>query len=434
MRIFLTVWLGQVLSAVGTSLTGFALAVWVYQRTGSVTDLALISVAAVLPGMLIAPLTGALIDRHDRRLAMLLSDLAAGLSTLLMAALLLSGALQNWHIYLSVAFNSLCTAVQQPAWAAATTTLVPKAQLGRANGMVQLGQGVAMLIGPAVAGSLMAVIDVHGVIAIDVATFLLAVGVLGVVRFPQHHQGDQDAAPSTPTWAQLRAETGESWRWIAARPGLMGLLVFGVVSNLCLGMVHVLITPLVLSFADEATLGILISTCGVGMLVGSVLMVAWGGPRRRVLGVVIFSTIQGSLLLLGGLQPSAWLVGAGGFGALLAFPIVQACNQTLWQHKVPAALQGRVFSLRQTLTQASLPVAYLAAGPLADRVFEPLLAHQGPLADTLGRALGAGPGRGIGLLFVTLGLLAVGAAWLTYAHPRVRHLERELPDYATSTP
>ncbi len=412
---------------VGTSLTGFALAVWVFQKTGSVTQLALISVAAVLPGMLLSPFVGPWIDRWDRRLAMLGADLLAGISTLVMAGLLWAQALQTWHIYASVAVASLCTAVQMPAWTAATSLLVPAKALGRASGMVQLGGAAAMLVGPATAGAMMGSLGVEGIIAIDVATFLTAVLVLLVVRFPaptgQDPQDDKAPSPAQSLRASARA-----WEHIKARPGLLGLLGFALISNLCLGMVHVLITPLVLSFADPATLGTVMSTAGVGMLVGSVVMIAWGGPRNKAVGVAVFSMAQGALLLLGGLQPSAWLVGAGAFGALVAYPIVNACNQTIWQMKIPPEMQGRVFALRNAIASSTLPLAYLLAGPLADGVFEPLLAHDGPLAGSLGQVLGTGPGRGIGLLFMALGCLAIGASVAALAWRPLRQIETDLPD------
>ena len=420
MRVFLVVWFGQLLSMVGTSLTGFALAVWVFQARGSVTELALISVAAVLPGMLAAPLVGSAIDRWDRRLAMLFSDLVAGLSTVGMVALLSMDALEVEHIYVAVSINSVCTAVQMPAWSAATALLVPKRHLARAGGLVQLGQAAAMLVAPALAGAIMLQVGVLNILLADVASFFVGALTLLLVRFPR-----PAAAPDRPEAVGWKV----GWRWISARPGMKGLLIFAAASNLCLGMVHVLITPLVLGFADASTLGLVMSTGGLGMLVGSLVMVVWGGPERKITAVLVFSTLQGALLLLGGLRPSAWLVAAGAFGALLAFPMVQACTEALWQTKVPPPLQGRVFSVRNAISASTLPLAYLLAGPLADQVFEPLLRSGGGLSLSLGPLIGVGPGRGIGLLFVAIGIFCVCLGLAAWLNPRVRLVESELPDH-----
>jgi DHA3 family macrolide efflux protein-like MFS transporter len=143
MRAFMIVWLGQLISLVGSGLSSFALGLWVYQRSGSVTQFALIALCAVLPRIVLAPLAGALVDRWDRRMVMILSDAGASLSTLILALLLLAGQLAVWQVYLAVALSAGCAAFQEPAYAAALTQLVPRDGFGRANGMVQLAQAAA---------------------------------------------------------------------------------------------------------------------------------------------------------------------------------------------------------------------------------------------------------------------------------------------------
>jgi hypothetical protein len=199
-------------------------------------------------------------------------------------------------------------------------------------------------------------------------------------------------------------------------------------ANLSLGMVQVLVTPLVLSFASAPVLGTILSASGVGMLAGSLAMTLSGGPRRRVRTILILFHVEGVLLIVGGLRPNAILVGLTAIAVLICQPIISGSNQVIWQRKVPPELHGRVFSLQRMVTMSVLPIAFAVAGSLAERVFEPLLARGGALAGTIGQVLGTGEGRGIGLMFELLGLTLVLTALLGGLYPRLRNLERELPD------
>lgn len=429
-RTFLTVWAGQVVSTLGTNLTGFALGVWVYQQTGSATKFALIALVTTLPGMLLAPLAGALVDRWDRRRAMILGDTGAGCATLLLAALLWADQLALWHIYLLLSLGSAFATLQWPAFTAATTQLVPREQLGRASGLTQTGTGVAELLAPVLAGALVGAIGLDGVVWIDVVTFLVAVGTLLVVRIPRPPASAEGAAAR----GHLLREAVAGWTYIRLRPGLLALLVLLAATNFSMGLMQVLVTPMILSFTNAAVLGRVLSAAGLGMLAGSVVLSVWGGPRRRVTGILVLLFVQGLSLIAGGLRPSALLIAAVGFVFLFAMPILLGANQALWQSKVPPDLQGRVFAMRRLVAWSTLPLAYLVAGPLADRVFEPLLVPGGPLAHSIGRWLGVGEGRGIGLLYIVLGLLVVLTVAVAARFPRLRRLEEELPDALPAGP
>jgi hypothetical protein len=171
-----------------------------------------------------------------------------------------------------------------------------------------------------------------------------------------------------------------------------------------------------------------VSFGGIGALLGSAAMSAWGGPRARMRGVVVSGIVLGVCITLAGVRPSALLVSAALFGMFAAIPIGNACDTAIWQSKVRPEVQGRVFAAEGMVSMATVPLTYLAAGPLADAVFRPLLVPGGPLAGTLGPVLGVGPGRGLGLLLVLMGLLTTAAAVLLPLFPRVWNVERELPD------
>lgn len=430
LRSFLAIWSGQVVSALGSNLTGFAVGVWVYQQTGSATKYALIALVTTLPGMLLAPLAGALVDRWDRRWIMILSDLGAGCMTLILAALIWLGRLELWHIYLLLSLSSVFATLQWPAFTAATTLLVPREHLGRASGLTQTGNGIAEILAPALAGALVVTIGLDGVVLIDVVTFLVAVSTLLVVRVPRPPVSAEGSAAR----GHLLREAAAGWTYIRLRTGLLTLLVLLAATNFSMGVMQVLVTPMVLAFSSAAVLGRVLSIAGLGMLAGSVLMSIWGGPRRRVAGILMLLLIQGLSLVVGGLRPSAVLIAAAGFVFLFAMPLLLGTSQALWQSKVPPDLQGRVFAMRRMVAWSTLPLAYLVAGPLADRVFEPLLAPDGSLARILGPWIGVGEGRGIGLLYILLGTLVVLTVAVAARFPRLRRLEEELPDAVPARP
>ncbi len=424
MRTFSVVWFGQLVSTLGSGLTGFALGVWVFQRTGSVTLFALNLLAYAVPNLLMSPLAGALVDRWDRRRVMMMSDTGAGLSTLAVALLWMSGHLEVWHIYLATAVNSAFSTFQWPAYSAATSLLVPKKHLGRAGGMVQIGEAISQLISPAVAGALFVTSGLQGIVLIDFATYVFAILTLSFIRFPQPKETTEGASSK----GTLLKEAGFGWRYILLRPGLLGLLGIFAATNFLTGMMSPLLTPLLLKMTSPDVMGYLMSIVGVGMLLGTLLMSAWGGPQRRVHGVLGYLAIAGLFISLLGVRPSLLLMAVGGFGIMFVMPIINGSSQAIWQSKVAADVQGRVFAVRRMIAWSMIPLAYILAGPLADKVFEPLLLAGGPLANSLGALIGVGPGRGTGLLFVLMGLLSALVAVGGYLNPRVRLVEDELPD------
>ncbi len=422
--IFLLIWFGQLISLIGSELTGFALGVWVYQHTGSVTQFALISLFTALPGIVFSPIAGALVDRWDRRWAMILSDAGSGLCTLGMALLLWAGKLVPWHIYIAMGVSSTFSAFQWPAYNAAVTLLVPKKHFGRASGMTQFGQAAAQIIAPVTAGTLMGVIGVWGIMLIDVATFLFAVATL----LPIHVPRPKVSAAGEESRGNLLREAAYGWRYITARPGLLGLLLLFVANNFSISVAQVLFTPLVLSFGTAVTLGTVMSIAGVGFLSGGLLMSVWGGPRRRIAGIYVSSLMSALALMAAGLPPSLVVLTTAAFIVFFCLALINSCSQAIWMSKTEPDVQGRVFATRRMIAWSSIPIAYLLAGPLADKVFEPLMAANGALADSVGHLIGVGPGRGVALLYIVLGLFSLGALGAAVLYPRLRRGEVELPD------
>jgi DHA3 family macrolide efflux protein-like MFS transporter len=422
-RVFTVIWLGQFVSLIGSGLTGFALGVWVYLTTGSVTKLSLIMLSAAVPGIVMSPIAGVLVDRWDRRKAMIFSDSGAAFCTLAIAVLLYLNQLEIWHMYVLLSISSAFSSFQWPAYSAATTLLVPKKHLGRAAGMVQTAEAASIIISPAAAGVLLIAIKIWGVIFIDFTTFLFALFTLSLVRVPR-----PVSTVSSAEKKSFLSEAAFGWRYIVARHGLFALLIYFAVSNFVLGFMNVLFTPLVLSFSSAAVLGTVLSIAGVGMLLGGITMSAWGGPKRRVNGILGFSVLSGIALMVSGFRASALLIAAGFFIVFFAGPIINGCSQAIWQTKTSPDVQGRVFSVRRMIAISVTPLSYVMAGPLADRVFEPLMAVNGKFAGSIGKIIGVGPGRGIAVMFILMGVLLVLVTLFSYLYPRLRLLEDELPD------
>jgi MFS family permease len=425
MRVFGLIWFGQLISLLGSGLTNFALGVWVYQKTGSVTQFALISLFITLPFLLITPVAGTVVDRWNRRWVMLLSDSGAALATVAIALLLIAGQLEIWHIYIATSVSSIFGAFQQPAYIAATTTLVPKKNLSRATGMIQLGEAISQLISPILAGFLLLSLQLQGIILIDFATFIFSVITLLLVNIPNIKTDDSEEKQAKVSFIK---EATDGWNYLADRPGLMGLLVLFAIHNFLLGFVSVLVTPLVLSLGSSADLGTVLSIGGIGMIFGSILISTWGGPQRHINGVFCFTLLSGLCILAAGLRASIPVFAFVAFLFFFSLPIIRCSSQVIFQKKVPHDLQGRVFALHGALIEASMPISFVIAGPLADKLFEPLMAANGPLAQSIGRIIGVGTGRGISLMFVLLGFSMLLATTIAYQYPRLRKVEDELPD------
>lgn len=426
LRTFLIVWLGQIVSTVGSSLTGFVLGVWVYQQTGSATQFALIAFCATVPSIVLAPIAGALVDRHDRRMVMIVADFGAAACTVVLALLYAAGALEVWHIWAATGVSSICGAFQGPAYGASLSMLVPPEHRARANGLMQTGQALA-IIAPVVAAGLVASIGVGGVIAIDLATFAFAVTTLFIVRIPR----PEASAAGLAARGTLRREAAFGWQYLRARPGLFWVTLLFAFFNFFISISAVLVQPLILSFSSVVSLGWLMMAGGSGMLAGSLVMGAWGGPKQRINGVLGFVILGGIALFMHGLAPSPWLIAVMAPAFLFTIPIVGGSFTAILQGRVPPDVQGRVFATVRMLGSIATPLAYFLAGPMADRVFEPAMAPGGALAGVLGPWIGTGDGRGIAVMFMLSGLMLGAGAALAWGNPAIRGVEHEeVPDPA----
>ncbi len=426
---FTMVWLGQIVSVLATNMSAFALTIWVFQKTGSATALGLMQVFFITPLLIISPLAGVMVDRHNRKLMMMLSDLLAGLATIAILLLQAFGVLEVWHLFAAAIFQGLGNAFQWPAYSAAISTMVSKEQYGRANGMMSLIEMGPGILAPMLAGALLPLIGLIGILSIDVATFVLAILVLLFVHIPQ--------PPRTAEGAQgqgsLLKEAAFGFRYIFARPSLLGLQLVFFFGNLFSGIAYTVLAPMVLlrTGNDSVSLGLVQSAGAIGGVVGGVAMSAWGGFKRRVHGVLAGWIVSSFFFALMGLGTSLPLwIGASVLSTLL-IPLINGSNQAIWQAKVAPDVQGRVFSARRLIAWLPNPIAPLIAGTLADYLLEPGMRASGGLSALFGWLVPPGPGAGMGLLifFSCLGGILVGLAGYLI-HP-IRHAEDLLSDHDT---
>ena len=422
-RTFGVVWLGQLVSNLGSAMTSFGLAIWVFDTTGSATQLALIVMASRIPMLLVSPFVGALIDRWNRRKAMIVADSGAALGTFVTMLLLLTSSLEIWHLYVTLSVSGLFHAFQFPAYSAAVTQLIPQEHYARASGLVQLADGLARIGAPALAGVVVLTSGLTPIFVADFATFVFAVATLVMVRFPRAPQSARRGSGVRG----LALEARDGLRFVTERRGLLILMGSFVMVNFAFAFQGVLVVPLLLNLTSEATAGLVVSAGAVGLVAGSLALSAWGGPADRIKGVYIPIAAMGFGLVLMGLRPALWLVVVGMVLIMGTHPIAGGSSQAIWQSKVPPEVQGRVFAIRQVSAIASSPVAFLLAGALADRVFEPWMEDNSGL---IGAIFGVGPGRGIGVMFTLAGVASIAVVVWALRHPRIRNLDTEIPDVA----
>ncbi|MFG2907534.1 amino acid adenylation domain-containing protein [Kitasatospora sp. NPDC048286] len=421
MRRFLTVASGQQVSMIGSALTEFALPVWIYLRTGSLAQFGLLAACGLVPGILAAPIAGAIVDRGDRRRTMLLGDLAAGLTQAVLLLLYATGGLAVWHAYALVAVLSAALSFQRLAWNAAVPQLVPKRYLGRANGVVQMAFGLAQFLVPLFAVGLLAALGLGGILALDVAGYAVAIAVTLAVRFP-------DVLGATRR-ESIPAEIREGFRRALGSRHFRAMLLYFAVLNVFLSPLFLLTTPLVLSFAPLSAAGWVSTAAGLGAVLGGITLVAWGGPRRRKLRGVLLATLAvAAACLLTGLRPSTWTVALGAFGMTFALALLNGSYATIVQTKVPLRFHGRVIAVNTMVAWSTLPVGFAVVAPFGPGLLQPLMDHGGALASTVGRIVGTGDGRGIGLLYLLFGLAMAALALVCLAVPVLRHFDRDVPD------
>ena len=400
---FILLWAGELISSIGGGLTSFGLGVYIFQQTGSAASMALVTLLGFLPTLLLSVPAGALADRYDRRLLMMIGDGCSALGIMYILICMMNGGASLAQICVGVLISAVFSALLEPAFRATITDLLTKEEFSRASGLVSLAGSARYLLSPILAGFLLTVSDVKLLLAIDICTFFLTVVSAAVVR-----RSIGRKAPETATG--FLASIREGWRILRARKGVLLLVLVSSAITLFMGMFQILAEPMMLSFTDAKTLGVAETVCASGMLVSG-LVLGMRGIKGNFTGVMSASLALAGLMMIGfGSFENVLPICAFGFLFFAALPFANNSLDYLTRTHIPDAVQGRVWGLIGFLSQLGYVVAY---------------AMSGVAADALGAWTGMGVGRGAALVIQVAGaMMAVIAIGMRFIRS-IRQLESD---------
>jgi MFS family permease len=428
LRVFSIIWIGQLITRLGSAMTRFALIIWAYDQAGDATTLALLGFFSCISFVLVSPLSGVLVDRWDRRKVMMLADIGAGLMTVVMLFALSTNHLQIWYLYLAEFLSGIFEAFQAPAYDASVSLLVPANHLTRANGLNSLSNYASAALAPVLAGLLLNFSGLQIILMIDTITMLLAVGSLLLVAIPHPSQQHKNKL----SFGLTLKESQFGLQYIFSRPGLAGIMIIFFFINL-FGTVSyfAVLNPMILARTggDTMALSAVQTAMGIAGIIGSFLVSIWGGQKNRVKTFLLFTFlsffITDSMFAIGQ-TVFVWII--AGVISTLTIPYITSPYYAIWQEKIPAGVQGKVFSVRNMFQRASQPIGYILGGFLADQLFEPAMAAGEPLANILGPLIGTGSGAGMAAIFLCTCILGTLTGLSGFLIPAIRNVESDLPN------
>ena len=429
MRTFLIVWIGQLASMLGSEMTNFAITIWAWEVTGQATPLSFILFFTQTPKVIAALFAGVLVDRLNRQKLMIVGDLLAGCSTIAILFLFLGDRLEIWHLYFTGAVNGLFGFLQGLAYSASLSSIVPKQHYTRATALNSVRMSGAYILAPALAGTLYPLIGLTGVLIIDIITFIIAISSLSIVRIPQISQDQIIRHPN------IKQDLTLGFRYLFKYPSLLAILAFLLLENLIENINFAILPAMILARSgnDSAIWGRLLTSFGIGGVLGAATISIWGGFKRRIHGLLLGSAVWKVGLIALSVTQTMFVKIAAALTSGFCSPFPDSSNQAIWMSKVKPDFQGRVFATRDLIAQIAIPLGATIAGPLADRFFEPAMRNSGNLAKIFGGIFGNEIGAGMALmitLFSSCGLLlALGG----YAVPLLREVEEIIPDYQPET-
>jgi len=419
MRHFLVLHLTQALSSLGSAMTNFALIIWSYQAEGSALTTALLSVCSYAPYVIMSIFAGALSDRWDKRRTMLVCDVFAAACSVAVLALLKTGNLQIWHLYLLNALNGLMNTVQQPAGDVAVTLLTPKKYFQQASAVKSFTGSVVNILTPMIATALLTLAGIEVVIIIDLATFAVAfLSLMLFIKLPE--------SSGEYKYQKLLRAAADGLKYLRKNRGIMDLIMFLAVINLFASMYNAALPAMMLSErgGGEFALGTINTVTGVAMVAGSVLASVWPEPKSRVrviCNTLLISMSTENFFLAFGRSLPVWCIGA--VLGWIVIPLMNANMDVVLRSRIPVEMQGRVYSARNTFQFFTIPIGYLLGGLLVDNVFEPLMAMQAE-GSLIAGLFGNVKGSGAAMLFGVIAILGMLSCLLFRRDPNIWKLER----------
>lgn len=416
---FFILWITQSFSALGSAMTNFALVIWLYQKSGSALTTAMLTVCSYAPYVLLSIFAGAVSDKWDKKKIMLICDSFAAVCTVCVLILLRTGCLAGWHLYVLNAINGLMNTIQQPASDVAVTLLTPKKYYQKTSGMRSFSNSLVTILTPVLATSAAALFGVEAVILFDLFTF--ATAFLSLLLWIQVPKAEEQDAPEE---SLLQAAKG-GLSYLKANKGILWLILFLSAINLIASIYDAALPAMILSRENggETVLGVVNACAGLATLAGSVFVTFSPAPKNRVkviCNTLLFSMSTENFLLAFGKLPPVWCVGA--FLGWFFIPLMNANMDVVFRTKIPAQMQGRVYSARNALQFFTIPVGYFLGGFLVDQVFEPFMAEVS--ADTVfARLFGTGKGSGAAFLFLVIGFAGMAVCLIFRRNKHIREFK-----------
>ena len=399
---FLLLWSGELVSSIGSGLTSFGLGVYVFRQTGSAADMALVSLLAFLPTLLLSVPAGVLADRCDRRGLMMVGDGFSALGILYIFLCMQTGGASLTQICIGVTVSSVFSSLLEPAYRATVSDILEKEDFSRASGLVRLAGSARYLVSPLLAGILLTVSDIRLLLILDMGTFFLTVICTGVVR---HGLASKAAEQKAAFFTLLK----EGWQAVTEKRGVLLLILAASVMTCFMGAFQILAQPMILAFSDSATLGICETICASGMLVSSLFLGIRGLRKGYVKALSASLAVAGAAMVCFGLRENLMLICASGFAFFAMLPFANNSLDVLVRTNIAEKLQGRAWGLIGFLSQIGYVVAYSLSGLLA---------------DGMGSRLHIGVGRGAAAVIMVSGVLLGVMALAIYPIKAVRELER----------
>lgn len=404
MKQFLLLWLTQSFSSLGSAMTSYALVIWSYSQEGSALMTALLMVCSYTPYVVFSIFAGALSDRWDKRKTMLACDTVAAMTTVGMLVLMQNGLLKIWHLYVINAINGLMNTVQQPASEVAVTRLLPKKYYQRVGGLRYFASSLNSILTPIIATAVLGIGGMGVVIGFDLFTFVAAFLVLAVgIKIPE---GGQTTDKKEKLWISAK----KGLEYLRKERGILDLILFLAAINFVASIYEAAFPAMLLSRegGSEKVLGLVNAVIGATTLLGSILASFVKEPKSRVRVIcscLLFSMSFENFLLAFGRTPLIWCI--GGFLGWISIPLMSTNLDAVMRLHIPAEMQGRVYSVRNSLQFFTIPVGYFLGGFLVDQVFEPLMAAQSS-ESILVRMFGSGKGSGAACLFFVIAFMGIG--------------------------
>lgn len=399
---FLLLWAGELISSIGGGLTSFGLGLYIFQKTGSAADMAMLTLLGFLPALVLKIPAGVLADRYDRRLLMMIGDGLSGLGVLFILICMLTGEAALWQIYLGTTISSVFSALLEPSYTATITDLLTKEQYSKANGLVSMAGSARYLFSPVIAGFLLAASDIKLILIIDICTFFLTVVAAAVVR-----SSIKTSKPSNPE--PFFKSMKEGWQAVSGNKGLLVLVVVSSLICLFMGVFQVLGEPFVLSFADSKTLGIVETAAASGMLVTSIILGIKGIKKNFARVLSLGLAVSGVGMALFAVTQNVYIICAFGFVFFAALPFANNCLDYLVRINIPSELQGRAWAFLGFISQLGYVAAYALSGITADAV---------------GKLTGKGVGGGSSVTIICSGICLVIVALSMLGIRKIKELEK----------